>query len=145
MSLSQRCQYSLRALYELAKRVGQGPVKVAEIAEAQGIPPRFLEILLGQLKQAGFVISARGKCGGYVLNRAPAEVRVGDIIRFCDGPIAPVDCLTDAQLCHLYGHCAFMGLWRRAQAALEGIYDGTSLADLLQEERASCRASDFTI
>ncbi len=63
MHISQKCQYALRAIFELAKRKGQGPVKIAETAEAQAIPLRFLEVILSQLKQGEFVSSQRGNKG----------------------------------------------------------------------------------
>ena len=63
MLVSQKCQYALRALFELAKRNGEGPVKIAAIAKAQAIPPRFLEVILSQLKQGSFVESQRGSEG----------------------------------------------------------------------------------
>jgi hypothetical protein len=61
MWISQKCEYAVRAVFELAKRVGRGPVRIADIAEAQAIPVRFLEVILSQLKQGGFVDSQRGK------------------------------------------------------------------------------------
>ena len=66
MAITQKCQYALRAIYELARR-GEGPCKIGAVAEAQGIPVRFLENILNSLKGAGFVDSARGKDGGYFL------------------------------------------------------------------------------
>ncbi len=74
MILSQKSQYAVRAVFELAKRHGAGPVAAARLAEAQYIPLRFLENILGELRQAGFVESVRGKEGGYRLSRPPAQV-----------------------------------------------------------------------
>ena len=77
---------------ELAKRVGTGPVKVSEIAEAQAIPRRFLEVILGQLKGSGLVTAKRGYHGGYVLLREPNQISVGTVIRFLQGEPDPKDC-----------------------------------------------------
>ena len=77
MFVSQKCQYTLRAMFELAKRRGAGPVTVAEIAQAQAIPPRFLEVILQGLRTAGRVQSQRGTGGGYVLAGPPDTVTVG--------------------------------------------------------------------
>lgn len=82
MLISHRCQYALRAIFELAKRSNQGPVKIAQIAEVQAIPVRFLEVILSQLKQGRFVASRRGNRGGYILAYSPAELTVGAVIRF---------------------------------------------------------------
>jgi len=90
--ISQKSQYAVRALLELAKRQGSRPVKAAEIATAQWIPMRFLENILGQLRQAGLVESVRGKEGGYRLARPAEQVSVGEIIRLVQGPLSPVDC-----------------------------------------------------
>ena len=137
MPISQKCQYGLRAIFELAKRRGQGPIKVAEIAEAQAIPPRFLEVILGQLKQGKFVASRRGAAGGYELIRPPDEVTVGDIIRYIEGPMGPVGCIADADRedCPLYGDCVFLPMWERAHNAVAAIYDATSFSDLVEEEK----------
>ncbi len=92
MVLSQKSQYAVRAVFELAKRHGNGPVKAARIAEAQHIPVRFLENILGQLRQAGIVESVRGKEGGYRLSRRPQQVTVGEVIRLIQGPMATIEC-----------------------------------------------------
>ena len=90
MLVTQKNQYALRAIFELAKYRGQGPVKVIEIAQAQNIPMRFLEVILGQLKRSGMVESKRGYTGGYTLLRDPKKVTVGDIFRAMDESLGPV-------------------------------------------------------
>ena len=139
MNVSQKCQYGLRAVFELAKRQGMGPTTVGEIAEAQAIPPRFLELILNQLRQGGFVESRRGVQGGYLLTLPPENLNVGDIIRFIDGPLAPVRCVASDKGvdCPLHGNCAFMGMWIRARDAVAKVYDQTSFQDLIDEELAS--------
>ena len=97
MQIPQKIQYALRALFELSRRYGEGPVKVAEIAEAQTIPPRFLSVILGQLKQAGFVSSQRGAEGGYRLDRHPERLSVGDVLRSLQGPLVLVDATDDGR------------------------------------------------
>jgi Rrf2 family protein len=137
MLISQKCQYALRAVFELARRWGEGPIKIAEIADAQAIPPRFLEVILSQLKQAGFIESRRGSDGGYALARAPASVTVGDVIQFIQGPVGPVACVSGRtrKACPLYGQCVFLPMWEQAKRALAGVYDQTSFQDLLERER----------
>ncbi|MFW6107147.1 MAG: RrF2 family transcriptional regulator [bacterium] len=136
MLISQKCQYALRALFELAKRRGQGPVRIADIAQAQAIPPRFLEVILGQLKQAGFVRSRRGNRGGYELDRPPESLAVGEVIRFVEGPIAPVVCAADKSrsACPLYGDCVFLPMWERVKGAISEVYDHTTFQDLVEQE-----------
>ena len=139
MALSQKCQYALRAIFELSKRDGSGPVKIGDVAKAQAIPVRFLEVILTQLRQAGYTTSRRGARGGYQMVRDPKELTVGEVIRFVDGPLSPVKCLAgpEAADCPLRGDCAFMGLWRRAQTAVAGVYDATTFQDLLDEEQTA--------
>ena len=87
MFISQKCLYAMRAIFELSLREDSEPVKINKIADAQNIPPRFLEIILNQLKHAGFVESKRGKQGGYVLSYSPDELKVGEIINAVQGSI----------------------------------------------------------
>jgi len=136
MLLSQKCQYALRAVFEVGKRSGEGPIKIDAIAKAQVIPPRFLAGILHQLKQGGFVQSRRGSDGGYFLARPAASLSVGEIIRFVEGPVAPVVCVTDEgpESCPLRGKCVFMSMWKQAQEAMESVYDNTSLKDLIDRE-----------
>ncbi len=137
MSVSLKCQYGLRALFELAKHEGEGLLRLTEIAEKQAIPARFLENILNQLRQGGFVESRRGKDGGFVLLRPAQQITVGEIIRFFEGPIHPVDCAGDnpTHKCPMKGHCVFMSLWEDAKNALEAVYDQKTLLDLMEDER----------
>lgn len=135
--LSQKCQYALRATLELACHFGQGPIRMGDVAAAQAIPPRFLEVILGQLKQGGFVESRRGASGGYELKRSPGDLTVGEVIRFIEGPIGPVICLTgqDHDQCPLHGQCVFLPMWEKARKAVEEVYDSTTFAGLVEEAR----------
>jgi len=138
MLVSQKCQYALRAVFELAKRSGEGPVKIAEIAKAQAIPPRFLEVILSQLKQGAFVASQRGSEGGYFLVRAPHQLSVGEVIRFVQGPLGPVLCVaetTEENSCPLYGDCAFLPMWEKVKKAVSDVYDNTTFRDLVDQEK----------
>lgn len=143
MSVSQKCQYALRATLELAKRRGNGPVPATEIARTQAIPLRFLELILGELKKGGFVASRRGARGGYMLRQPPGALTVGGVMRFVDGPDSPVKCidLGGEMNCPLRGRCAFGGMWARARDAVADIYDNTTFADLIVEQRAERRAA----
>lgn len=138
MNLSQRCQYTVRAVLELAKRHGQGPVSAAEIAAHQAIPQRFLEIILNELKPSGLVESRRGVQGGYYLIRSPAQITVGQVIRLVDGPLDPVRCEGEKPntSCQLMGKCALIDLWNQARQAVETVYDSTTFQNLVEREQA---------
>ena len=143
MQLTQRCQYALRALFELARRAAVDPqhpaatvVPAGEIAQAQAIPKRFLDGILLELRQAGFVDSRRGKAGGFFLARPAQAVTVGQVIRLYNRSLIPVDCRSGGdEPCPLLGGCVFQGVWDQARAALEGVYDSISLAELVERER----------
>lgn len=136
MLVSQKCRYALRAIFELALRTGEGPVKIGEIAQAQAIPSRFLEVILGELKQGGFTRSQRGRKGGYVLAHEPAGLAVGQIIRFIEGPMGLVTCASGGQThCPLRGGCVFLPMWDRVRDAMSDVYDTTTFQDLVDEHR----------
>lgn len=136
--VSQKCQYALRALFELCRRQGEGPIPVGQIAEEQSIPVRFLEVILGQLKQNGLVQSRRGVQGGYMVLRQPAEILVGEVIRAIDGPMASMvdrnGHSSGGPSSSLPGTLAFAGLWRRLEQAVSSVYDHTSFQDLLEDD-----------
>lgn len=144
MFLTQRNQYALRAIVELAKRVGAGPVKVSEIAAAQAIPQRFLEVILGQLKGSGLVAAKRGYHGGYMLLQAPEHITVGNVIRYMQGDPDPKDCescLFNLQ-CGTFSDCAFAALWNRVTTAVYRIFDETTIQDLVDVDKGDVGKED---
>lgn len=83
MRLAQKTVYAVRAVFELAMREPSGePVAIATIAQAQKIPAQFLQVIMRELRQGGFVDSRRGKDGGYLLGRPAADLAVGEVVRF---------------------------------------------------------------
>lgn len=136
MLVTQKMQYALRAIFELAKHYDQGPIKTAQIAEAQSIPARFLEVILNHLKKADMVIAKRGFYGGYQLRRPPADITVEDIFQGLESAEEPFSCVSCASQCNcpFYGQCAFMPLWDELQSAIEAVYRRTSIQNLLDNE-----------
>ena len=130
-------QYALRAIFELAKHQGGGPKKISEIAETQSIPLRFLEVILSQLKGSGLVDSKRGFYGGYYLTRSPDKISVGDVLRFMDKETGSGHCpaCVSKGNCPFSGNCAFSDMWNRVSDAIFEIYDGTSIQDLINDEK----------
>ncbi|MFO7714837.1 RrF2 family transcriptional regulator [Desulfosarcina sp.] len=135
MLVTQKKQYALRAIFQLAQHPGDDPLKTSDIAAAQSIPLRFLEVIMGQLTRAGLVESKRGYAGGYTLIRAPDQIRVGDIFRALDKQDNVEACMACAAKgnCPFLGACAFMGLWNQAQDAMDAVYDRTSIQMLLEK------------
>jgi Rrf2 family transcriptional regulator, cysteine metabolism repressor len=134
---SLRTEYGLRALMELARRWGSGPVPAREIAEHQNIPLRFLEHQLAALHKGGIVESHRGAGGGTELSRDPASVRISEIVEVLEGPIAAMFCLEphDEEVCPQSQHCGLQELWSRVENAVRDVFDRTTLADLVTRHR----------
>lgn len=134
MLTTQKHKYALRAVYELGKRYESGPVKLADIAEAQAIPLRFLEVIMAALKPSGLVASKRGYYGGYSLLRHPKAISVGDIFRFLDNVQSRDHCNAcgDAdKSCPLNDSCAFKPMWDDVQEAIYDVYDRTTIQYLI--------------
>lgn len=131
-------QYALRAIYELARHMGEGPIKISDIASAQAIPRRFLEVILNQLKGSGIVRSKRGFYGGYTLAKPPDEVTVGEIFRFLQRDQDGIGCIACVahKSCPFLEQCAFSSLWHQVKAAAFNIYDKTTMQDLLDANEA---------
>ncbi len=142
MGISQKCYYAIRAVFELAKAPTGIAVKIGEIAERQGIPAKFLEAILGQLKSGGFVESRRGAEGGYLLARPPRGLTLGEIIRFVEGPLSPMKCKGGEAPTPLDGVLA--SVWSAAEQALADVYDGITFQDLVDRSRP-VKALDFAI
>jgi Rrf2 family protein len=129
--LSKKSDYAIRGLMELALRGDGEPVNVRTLAESQDIPARFLEIILNELKQGGFVLSTRGKSGGYLLARYARDITIGQIIRFLDqhsetepGIAGPVP--------H-HGDFVLPSILNRVNQSISDICDGTTLEDMVAE------------
>ena len=142
MRISHRCEYALRALLELAKNSKEGPIRIEEIARRQTIPKQFLANLLVQLKRGRFVQSKKGPEGGYFLARSARQINVGEVVRFIDGPIAPIQCVsrTLGEKCEIGGRCGFFPLWKRVRDAVAEIVDHTTVADVVEEQEREAAA-----
>jgi Rrf2 family protein len=134
--LSKRSQYALKALSYLTEKYGQGPVLISEIARKKKIPLKFLENILLELKTIGILESKKGKGGGYFLKKNPAKIRVADIIRQVNGPIAMLPCVS------LYFYerckncdeksCALHDLMIEVRDATLNILEKRTLVDLVE-------------
>lgn len=133
MKISQKGLYALQALMMLTRRYSQGAIRIRDIAYEESLPEKFLELILLELKNARIVESVRGAKGGYALRRPPAEIRLSEIIRLIDGPLAPFG---DAdQLRSLItrdaDHRALYQVFLDVRDAAAKILDNTTLADLM--------------
>ncbi len=135
MKLSTKGKYGVRAVYEIARYAGKGPITIKEIAERQGISLSYLEQILHKLGKAGLIDSVRGPAGGYLLARKPAELTIGDIVRTLEGPIALSHCLEPGESgdCYQADDCVARMVWSRVGAKIEEALDSISFEDLLQQ------------
>lgn len=132
--LAQKTRYALRALLYLARSEPGRSVQVGDIASTQQVPRKYLELILLDLKRAGFVTSRRGPGGGYTLAKAPAEISFAEVIRLMDGPIALVPCASlnfyeRCEDCKDEAHCAIRRVMAKVREDAARTLAGTSLAD----------------
>jgi Rrf2 family protein len=129
MNISVKGEYALQAVFDLATQTSGEPVKIADIAQRQKIPQKFLELILAGLKQGGFVESRRGAEGGYLLAKPADSITVGDVINFMEG--------AKAQKTARKSRTAdpFGDMWQRVDSAVSSVVDRTSFAELVRSWR----------
>ncbi|MFN7949184.1 MAG: Rrf2 family transcriptional regulator [Blastocatellia bacterium] len=132
MNISTRSEYGLRALIYLATHSERDTIPAREIAEQWRVPVKYLEQILKTLKEAGLIYGQVGIGGGYRLTRPATLITAGEVIRALDGRIAPMGCVSsyDYEPCEFETACGLKTLWARARAALVGVLDQTTVADL---------------
>lgn len=130
MRISTRGRYGLRAMLELARDFGEGPLLMGAIAERQDLSRKHLHALLTTLKLAGLVRSARGPGGGFVLSRPPAEIRLSEVLRALEGPLSLVDCVEDERVCDKAEGCSARRIWTELSRAIENVLDNVTLQDM---------------
>ncbi len=138
--LTMKAKYALRTMTALA-RSGDARVQARQLAERCRIPAKFLETILVELREAGFVQSHRGQHGGHALARAAEDIRIGDVIRAIDGPLAPVRCASvtayePCRDCPDPDACALRALMRETRDALSRVLDGRSLREFADADAA---------
>jgi len=133
MKISQKGLYALQAMMVLTRRHTQGAIRIRDIAYEENLPEKFLELILLELKNARIVESVRGAKGGYQLRRSPSEIRLSEIIRLIDGPLAPFG---DADQLRVLidrdsDHRALYKVFLAVRDAAAKILENTTLADLI--------------
>jgi Rrf2 family protein len=133
--LSAKCRYGLKAMIYITRHGTNGPVLIAEIAEAECIPKKFLDVILLELKTNGLLASKKGKGGGYQLAREAKKIMVADVMRILDGPLAPVPCVSKLQYrpcddCRDESACVIRPVMQEVRDAMALILENTSLVDM---------------
>lgn len=142
--ISKKTKYGLQALLALARVYGEGPMLIADLADQERIPKKFLEAILLQLKNVGVLSSRKGKGGGYTLGKPPTEISIGQIVRILDGPLAPVECVSETAYrqcieCHDESTCGIRLVMKDVRDAMADILDHTSLHDMQKRSEAAAR------
>lgn len=137
IKVSTRGRYALRAMLDLALHASDMPVPRHAISERQEFSPDYVAHLVRELRGAGLVAGIKGPGGGYVLARDPEFIRLGEIVRAVEGPIAVVDCVLPNQEdpCHRQDHCVTHQMWVRLSATMAEFLDSITLADLCDQAR----------
>ncbi|MFT3782625.1 MAG: Rrf2 family transcriptional regulator [Nibricoccus sp.] len=151
MKLSKRGEYGLRAMIDLAiaRELGRDLVQLNELSENEKIPIKFLEQIVLALKEGGFLESVRGKYGGYRLARPAKEIFIGHIVRYLDGPLAPIGCVSQTAYqrcsCPDEDHCGLRMLMLDVRNAIANILDRYSLGDVVEVTLRKMRTNNIAL
>jgi Rrf2 family protein len=147
MKITYRTDYALKTILELALHYGQEPAAtITELSERLDIPVKFLEQILLDLKRGGFVESRRGKVGGYLLAKAPSQIKLGEVIRFLEGDIEPIACVNKHYAgCQDTAKCVFRGIWQEVDSITAGIVDNINFEDLVNKANKNRSALTYNI
>ena len=138
MKISTKGRYALRLMLDLAIHSEGSAVPLRDVAQRQEISDKYLEQIVTQLSRAGLVRSVRGAGGGYLLTRTPEGSTVGEILRVLEGSLAPVSCADGVGCCERADRCVTVEVWREIQAAVDGVVDHLTLADLVRRYHEKC-------
>jgi len=141
--LSKKAKYALKAIFVLAQEQEPGAIKTDEIAAKAGIPKKFSEAILLELKKGGLLHSHRGRGGGYILRRKPEEINVADVIRLIDGPLALTTCTRKnnympCEECRDPATCEIRLVMQQVRDATVAILEGISICDAINNRLALC-------
>jgi len=132
MKVSKKTDYALRALFTLVEHFGRGPIPIRELARRNDAPKRFLEHIMLDLKAKGWVDSVPGIHGGYVLAKKPTQITMGEVVRYFDGILAPIDCVSVSgyKRCTQEPVCRFRRVFLDARNYVTELMDNATLADV---------------
>jgi len=135
VKLSTRTRYGMRAVLELAENYGNGPLQLKIIAQHQEISVKYLEQLMAVLRSAGFVRSIRGSKGGYLLAKAPEQIKLSDIFHCLEGPVVTVECVDNESYCTRTNDCVARQIWIEVQKAVMGVLQSITLQNLVDRAK----------
>ena len=138
--LSKKTKYAIKALIVLGRNYGKEPMQILRIAEEERIPKKFLEQILLEMRNAGILYSKKGAGGGYSLNKAPEDIRLSQVMRLIDGPIALLPCVSlnfyrSCDECKSEEVCGIRDTFVDVRNAMLQILNDTSIADIISKEK----------
>jgi len=146
MKITYKGDYALKALLDLSLNYEKGLSTINDIARRIDAPVKFLEQVLLDLKKGGFVESKRGNVGGYQLSKDPADITIGQVVRFIDGPIEPIGCVEKSYSnCLDLDKCVFKNIWQKVARATSDIIDNVNFADLASQVNFKQEALVYSI
>jgi Rrf2 family protein len=146
MRITYKGDYALKTILDLSLHYGNSPVTIHDLAKRADMPIKFLEQILLDLKRGGFVESRRGKIGGYLLARPPSRIKLGEVIRFIDGPIEPIACVDKKYKgCNDISGCVFRDIWHKITESTSSIINNITFEDLAKKSRDSHAAFVYHI
>jgi len=136
MKITYKGDYALKALFQLALNYGEGEggvMSISDIAKSGDMPEKFLEQILLNLRRGGFVKSRRGIKGGFSLARRPAEITIGQVVRFIEGPVEPISCIEGERYkgCKDLANCIFREVWKEVGRAISVVVDSVTFEGLV--------------
>lgn len=136
MIVSTRGRYALRVMIDLAEHHSDDRIPLKDISSRQGISQKYMEAIMTLLSKNGFVDAIHGKGGGFKLNRAPEQYKVGEILRLTEGTLAPVACLQEnAEDCVRASECRTLPMWAKLNSLVNEYLDSVTIADLMKKEQ----------
>lgn len=149
MRVSKKTDYALRALFTLVEHFGRGPIPIRELSRRNDVPKKFLEQIMLAMKKRGWVDSLPGLRGGYVLAKSPDNITMGEVVRYFDGILAPIACVSTSgyKRCSQEPLCRFRRVFLNIRNYVTTLLDDATLADVakgLPVARPEVFAPEFT-
>ena len=142
MRVSTKGRYALRIMIDLAQHEADGgAISLKDIARRQEVSAKYLELIIAILNKAGFVLSTRGKAGGYRLAKPASAYTVGSILKLTEGSLAPVACLGPGEsTCARAQQCAALPMWEQLDRIIDEYLESVTLQDLIRQAGTDVRA-----
>lgn len=144
MKISTRTRYGIRAVLELAENYHKGPLQLRIIAGRQDISMKYLEQIMAILKSGDFIRSIRGPRGGYMLAKAPNQIKLSDVFDCLEGHVTTVECVENENYCTRSIDCIAKQLWQQVHRAMRSVLQSVTLQDLLDKAKDN-RSPDYQI